>query len=182
MRLSLTHGRKELSYDSNNSCSTRFSYSATSISDYTSTSSYTNRLTTTAPKVAPPPQPPQSPPVPAPTVSPPLAPASPPQASPSAPPASPPLALTPITLPPAPAPAKHKKKHKHKRHYHAPPPAPTPPSPPSRPVLTDSQDTSPAPSPFQNANGGNALNQLEGRVAMWLSTVLGTLLLLAITA
>ncbi|KAH0858059.1 hypothetical protein HID58_086320 [Brassica napus] len=53
MRLSLTHGRKELSYDSNNSCSTRFSYSATSISDYTSTSSYTNRLTTTAPKVAP---------------------------------------------------------------------------------------------------------------------------------
>ncbi|CAN7046703.1 unnamed protein product [Brassica oleracea var. botrytis] len=41
---------------------------------------------------------------------------------------------------------------------------------------------SPAPSPFQNANGGNALNQLEGRVAMWLSTVLGTLLLMAITA
>ncbi|CAN6883893.1 unnamed protein product [Brassica oleracea] len=40
----------------------------------------------------------------------------------------------------------------------------------------------PAPSPFQNANGGNALNQLEGRVAMWLSTVLGTLLLMAITA
>ncbi|CAF1859292.1 BnaC04g32980D [Brassica napus] len=41
---------------------------------------------------------------------------------------------------------------------------------------------SPAPSPFQNTNGGNALNQLKGRVAMWLSTVLGTLLLMAITA
>ncbi|KAH0892239.1 hypothetical protein HID58_054668, partial [Brassica napus] len=50
MRLSLTHERKELCYASNNSCSTRFSYSATSISDYTSTSSYTNRLTTTSSK------------------------------------------------------------------------------------------------------------------------------------
>ncbi|CAF2139634.1 unnamed protein product [Brassica napus] len=141
MRLSLTHGRKELSYDSNNSCSTRFSYSATSISDYTSTRSYTNRLTTTAPKVAP-------------------------------------------VISPAASLHNHHKAClcQLQPHYHAPPPAPTPPSPPSRPVLTDSQETSPAPSPFQNVNGGNALNQLEGRVAMWLSTVLGTLLLLAITA
>ncbi|KAH0879713.1 hypothetical protein HID58_067107, partial [Brassica napus] len=134
--LSLTHERKELSYASNNSCSTRFSYSATSISDYTSTSSYTNRLTTSSSKGCTSYQPSSS-------------------------------ASTTTTKP---------------VHHHAPAPAPTPPSPPSPPVLTDSQDMFPAPSPFQNANGGNALNQLEGRVAMWLSTVLGTLLLMAITA